>query len=54
MCAIYPNYPGCPRAGFDGEVTLPVRDGCTHVVEVIARDADGNETVLGRRLVADG
>ncbi|MBK6531133.1 MAG: hypothetical protein IPF99_16420 [Deltaproteobacteria bacterium] len=54
VCAIYPNYPGCPRPGFDGEVTLPVRDGCTHAVEVIARDADGNETVLGRRLVADG
>jgi hypothetical protein len=55
VCAVYPNYAGCPAAvGFDGEVTLPVRDGCAHAVEVVARDADGNETVLGRRLVVDG
>ncbi len=53
VCAIYPNYAGCPAVGFDGEVTLPVRDGCAHAVEVVARDADGNETVLGRRLVVD-
>lgn len=55
VCALYPNYAGCPSAvGFDGEVTLPARDGCAHAVEVVARDADGNETVIGRRLVADG
>lgn len=55
VCAVYPNYAGCPSAvGFDGDVTLPTRDGCTHRVEVVARDADGNETVLGRRLVVDG
>jgi hypothetical protein len=51
VCAVYPNYAGCPRAGFDGEVTLPPGDGCVRLLTVVARDADGNETLLARRLV---
>lgn len=55
VCAVYPNYAGCPATvGFDGDVTLPTRDGCAHLVEVVARDAEGNSTVLGRRVVTDG
>jgi succinyl-CoA synthetase alpha subunit len=34
-----------------GDVTLPASDGCVHVLPVVARDADGNETTLARRLV---
>lgn len=52
--AVYPNYPGCATVGFEGDVTLPTRDGCTHLVSVVARDADGNESVLGQRLALDG
>jgi hypothetical protein len=51
VCAAFPNYPGCTRVGFDGDVTLPASDGCVHVLTVVARDADGNETTLARRLV---
>ncbi len=51
VCAMYPNYAGCPRAGFDGDVSIGAADGCSHLLTVVARDSDGNETVLGRRLV---
>lgn len=51
VCAVYPNYPGCTRVGFEGTVALGIPDGCLHVLTVIARDRDGNETELGRRAV---
>lgn len=51
VCAVYPNYAGCPAVGYEGDVTLPDANGCAHLLEVVARDADGNTSVLGRRLV---
>ena len=33
------------------EVALPAGDGCAHALTVVARDAEGNETTLARRLV---
>ena len=51
VCAVYPNYGPCPAPGFDAMVALGVADGCAHTLDVVARDADGNETRLGSRLV---
>ncbi|MFO0630993.1 MAG: hypothetical protein U0325_35940, partial [Polyangiales bacterium] len=48
VCAVYPNYAGCPVAGYDATVSLPRLDGCWHRAEVVARDRDGNETALER------
>lgn len=52
VCAIYPAYAGCPQVGFSGSIPTTGLAACPQLMRVIARDADGNETVLGeRRLV---
>jgi hypothetical protein len=48
VCAVYPNYAGCPAVGYDATVSLPRGDGCWRRAEVVARDRDGNETPLER------
>jgi len=53
VCAIYPDYAGCPSVGFAGDVTVPaLADGCQHLLQVVATDADGNATVLGERAIS--
>lgn len=51
VCAVYPNHPECARVGFEGVLPAATLGGCARVLEVVAADADGNRTVLARRLV---
>lgn len=52
VCATYPDYDGCPIAGFDGDVPTTGLGPCPHLLRVVAEDADGNATTLGERVVA--
>jgi hypothetical protein len=51
VCAVYPAYPGCPQVGFSLSVPTAGLDACQHLLRVLARDADGNEQVLGERVI---
>jgi hypothetical protein len=54
VCAVYPDYDGCPSVGFDGTVSVPaLGDGCQHLLRVTATDADGNTSVLGERAISE-
>ncbi|MBI2392718.1 MAG: hypothetical protein HYV09_24245 [Deltaproteobacteria bacterium] len=52
VCAVYPGYVGCPKAGFDVSIPTDGWSACPHLVRVVARDADGNEQVLGERVAS--
>jgi len=54
VCAVYPGYVGCPKAGFEVSVPTTGWSGCPHVVRVIAKDSDGNVQVLGERVAQAG
>ena len=51
VCAVYPNYAGCPAVGFSGSVSLAGVDPCVHLLRVVAVTPGGVRTVLGERLV---
>lgn len=51
VCKVYPAYPGCPNVGFSGSVPTNTLDDCAHLLRIIAVDRDGNERVLGERVV---
>lgn len=50
VCAAWPGYAGCDAVGYEATVDTSGMSGC-HIVEVRARDADGNETTLGTRRI---
>jgi hypothetical protein len=55
VCLAWPGYPGCDAVGFTGTLDLgPLdrEDGCGHLIEILARDGDGNERVVDRALVS--
>jgi hypothetical protein len=52
VCAVYPAYGGCPNVGFDGSISTAGLDACPHLLRVRATDADGNQQVLGERVIA--
>ena len=52
VCKVYPAYPSCPDVGYEGAVPTDSLDGCAHLLRVVAVDGDGNERVLGERVVA--
>jgi hypothetical protein len=51
VCSVYPNYPGCPVAGYSLGVPTVGWDTCPHLLQVVATDGDGNSRVLGERVV---
>ncbi len=51
VCTVYPGYVGCPKAGFELALPTDTWSPCPHLVRVVARDSDGNEQVLGERVV---
>ncbi len=51
VCAVYPMYAGCPNVGFAGSVPTDGLSSCAHLLRVVARDAQGNASVLGERLI---
>jgi len=51
VCAVYPAYGGCPSPGFAGDVPTTGLSACPHLLRVIAKDGDGNVTVLGERVL---
>lgn len=51
VCKVYPEYAGCPKVGFSGSVATAGLGPCPRLLRVVARDQDGNETVLGERRV---
>ena len=50
VCALYPAYPNCPGAGIESAIPPPPADGCSHLLRLVATDADGNRSVLGERV----
>jgi len=51
VCAVYPMYDGCPGVGFSGAVPTAGLSACPHLLRVVARDGEGNATVLGERVI---
>lgn len=52
VCAQYPRYGACPFAGFSTALPAALFDApCPRLLRVVAIDADGNQRVLGERLV---
>lgn len=52
VCAVYPAYASCPDVGYDGTVDTTGLSACNHLLRVVATDADGNQQVLGERVIA--
>jgi hypothetical protein len=61
VCAVYPNYDGCPTpvdqgaagdVGFSGQIDTSDLSACPHLLRVTATDGNGNTTVLGERVIA--
>lgn len=48
VCQAWPGYGACPLVGFSGTVSLAGVTPCAHILEISAKDADGNERVLNR------
>lgn len=48
VCQAWPGYAACPIVGFSGTVNLAGVTPCAHILEVAAKDGDGNERVLSR------
>lgn len=51
VCAVYPMYTGCPAVGYSGDVAVGNLGGCPHLLRVVAKDGDGNQSVLGERVL---
>lgn len=52
VCAVYPAYASCPDVGYQGTVDTTGLSSCNHLLRVAATDKDGNEQVLGERVIA--
>ena len=50
VCVVWPGYPGCDDVGYTGMVDLG-DVGCAHLLEVFARDTDGNERRIASSLL---
>ncbi|HOI10650.1 MAG TPA: hypothetical protein PK313_09275, partial [Myxococcota bacterium] len=51
VCRVWPGYPQCDAVGWQGTVDLSGDTPCAHLLEVRARDADGNARVIARRRI---
>jgi hypothetical protein len=51
VCAVYPGYTTCPKAGFSASIATAGLAPCAHLLRVIATDLDGNTSVLGERVL---
>ncbi len=51
VCTVYPGYPACPTAGFDGSVPTASLNECAHLLRVVAVDPDGNERRIAERVI---
>jgi hypothetical protein len=51
VCLVWPGYAGCPRVGYHGVWDTSALARCSHVVEVVAEDSDGNRRVIASRRV---
>lgn len=51
VCRVWPGYPQCDAVGWQGTLDLSGVTPCAHLLEVRARDADGNARVIGRRRI---
>jgi hypothetical protein len=51
VCLVYPGYPSCPTAGYEGHVPTDGLDACDHLLSIVSRDGDGNEQVIGERVL---
>jgi len=51
VCRVWPGYAGCSQVGFHGTLDTAGLSRCPHLLEVEARDADGNARVIARRRV---
>jgi hypothetical protein len=51
VCAVYPEYAGCPTVGYAADVSTAGLSACPHLLRVVAVDGDGNASTLGERVV---
>ncbi len=51
VCLVWPAYPGCPNAGFTGNVNVSGLSACQHLLEIRATDTDGNQRIIARQRI---
>ena len=51
VCSVWTGYAGCDAVGYAGNLDTTTLTPCGHIVEVLARDEDGNEKIIARRRV---
>ncbi|NMB77276.1 MAG: hypothetical protein GYA21_19375 [Myxococcales bacterium] len=51
VCLVWPGYASCNRVGFGGQLDTSALTNCEHLLEIVARDTDGNSRVIARRRV---
>ena len=52
VCAVWPNYANCNNVGYTGTLDTSTLTACQHLLEINARDTDGNERIIARRRVS--
>ncbi|MFH1811086.1 MAG: Ig-like domain-containing protein [Pseudomonadota bacterium] len=52
VCLVWPGYAGCNQVGFSGTLDTSALTACQHLLEIVARDGDGNQRVIARRRVS--
>jgi hypothetical protein len=51
VCEVFPAYDGCPNVGFSTDLSTSGWTACPRLVRVVAKDSDGNTSVLGEAVV---
>jgi len=51
VCLVWPNYANCNNVGYSGTLDTTALTECQHLLEINARDTDGNERIIARRRV---
>ena len=51
VCLVWPNYANCDNVGYSGTLDTSTLTECPHLLEINARDTDGNQRIIARRRV---
>lgn len=52
VCLVWPNYANCNNVGYSGTLDTSTLTECQHLLQINARDTDGNERIIARRRVS--
>jgi len=50
ICQIYPNYPSCPKVGFQIDLDISKLSDCPHLLELKAIEQGGNEHLFAQEI----